>query len=473
MSIRKNIFYNIILTSSSVIFPLITFPYVTRVLGPGNYGNVNFIDAIIQYLLILSTLGIPIYGIREVSRLKGAKKELTILVFELLAIQLTLTVIAVVSIVFLTSYFVVESNYNMLLYIGSLILFFNIFVWDWFYQGMELYSYISYRSVLSKILVVLFILAFVQEKSDFNIYYFSFVVGLIITGGFNITYFFKNFYQPSRATLNVKRHLRPLLLIFFINLSVSFYTLFDTMILGFIDSNVSVGYYSFSIRLVKIFWTLVSAVGLVLIPRLSILIDEERFEEVNNLMTKSLNVILILCIPFAGFAMYFSKDIVLLISGHEFSESYKSLAILSLLPLIIGVTNVFGIQFLMPMKKEKHILTATMVGMFVSLSLNFALIPYLSEVGAAISCLISESVVCFIIFLYSRRFIQITIDRGLIILIFTSFLLSAPLVFWVGLHLSSTFTMLTSVIIYLLILLTVNYYIFKNKFINDQLRLIL
>lgn len=467
MSLKKNIFYNIILTSTSVIFPLITFPYVTKVLGPENYGNVNFIDAIIQYFLILSTLGIPIYGVREVSKVKNDKAELSKLVFELITIQGIISFFSISFLLLVSNYFSVLSGNTTLLKIGCGILILNLFIWDWLYQGLENYSYITKRSVFSKILIVLFIFIFVKLKDDYKIYYFSFIIGLLTNGLFNITFFLKNHYQSFHSTLNLKKHLKPLFLILAINLSVSIYTLLDTIILGFLSSKINVGYYSLSNRLVKIYWTIISAVGMVLIPRFSILLDNNKFEEVKILMSKSLNVIIVFTLPFALFCICFAKNIVVLISGQEYQESYKSLAILSFLPLIIGICNVFGSQFLFPLNKEKYLLYATLIGLCFSLIINFSLIPLFAEVGAALACLFAEIVVCIFIVIYSRKFIKIVLDLNLFIQIVLCCFLTLPFIYYSSKYLTPIFAILISLISYFGIFLFIQLIVFKNSFIQN------
>ncbi len=467
MSLKKNIFYNVLLTSTSVLFPVITFPYVTKVLGPENYGNVNFIDSIIQYFLIISTFGIPIYGIREVSKLKNDKRLLTKIVFELMIIQCVITVISVFFLSIISNFYGSLSNNLGLIRIGCAILLLNIFIWDWLYQGLENYSYITKRSIFSKILIVAFIFLFVKYKNDYEIYYFSFIIGLLLNGFFNVVYFLKNYYQSFSENLELKKHFKPLFLILAINISVSVYTLLDTIILGFISSKVSVGYYSLSNKLVKIYWTMISAVGMVLIPRFSVLLNEQRFEDVKKLMTQSLNIVFIFTIPFSFFFILFAENIVVIISGSEYHESYKSLMILSPLPLIVGVCNVFGSQFLIPLNKEKYLLYAALIGLCFSLIINFTLIPILADVGAAIATLVAELIVCILIVFFSRKYIKIGIDVNLLLLTIVSCLFTLPTFLYFSQFQLPMTEIIFSIISYFFIFSFLQFIIFKNTFVQN------
>jgi O-antigen/teichoic acid export membrane protein len=288
-----------------------------------------------------------------------------------------------------------------------------------------------------------------------------------LNGFFNVIYFYKNYYQSFSENLELKKHFKPLFLILAINISVSVYTLLDTIILGFISTKISVGYYSLSNKLVKIYWTMISAVGMVLIPRFSILLNEKKFIEVKELMTKSLNIVIIFTIPFLFFCVLFAENIILIISGKEYHESYKSLMILSPLPLIIGICNVFGSQFLIPLNKEKYLLYATLIGLCFSLIINIALIPILADVGAAIATLIAELIVCILIVFFSRKYIKIGIDINLLLLTIISCLFTSPIVLYFSKFNLPIVEIIFSIISYFLMFLFLQIIIFKNTFVQN------
>lgn len=157
------------------------------------------------------------------------------------------------------------------------------------------------------------------------------------------------------SNFNILKHVKPLLVLFSINASLSVYVILDSIILGFLTDTVNVSYYNIPLKLVKIFWMIIAGIGVVFIPRISALFGNGDHREIKNLMSKSINIVLLLSLPFSLFCILFAKDILLIISGQQYIKSSFALQILSVIPLIIGLCNVFGTQFLLPIGKEKNI----------------------------------------------------------------------------------------------------------------------
>jgi len=460
---------NLLLTSSSIIFPLITFPYVTKTLSNDSMGRVFFIDAFSQYFIIFAALGIPFYGVREIAKLKDNEEQKSHLVIELVTLQFGLSV-AYCLLFLILGLFIPKVEQSMdLVIIACITIITNSFMIEWFYQGIENYSYITKRSLIVKFLSVAAILLFVRNSEDSNIYYAIIAAVTVLSALLNYGNFLKSHYKKSAQSLNFKRHLRPLFVLFSINVSVSVYTILDTIILGLFATPVDVSYYNVPLKLVKIFWMVVSGAGTVLIPRIALLFVENDQSAIKALMTKSFSIVFLLTIPFSACCLFFPSEILIIISGTKYLAAVNALRILSIVPFIIGVCNVLGTQFLMPIGKERHILYATILGLVMSLSFNFLLIPSYKFIGTAIACVISEVAVCIYILVSAKKRISLKIDLPLILQIFISTVAAVAAGKLIHQNFALT-TLAVSVIVYLFVFIILQFALFKNQFISSILK---
>ncbi len=460
---------NLLLTSSAVVFPLITFPYLTNVLSSQNLGNVFFIDAFTQYFVIFSAIGIPFYGVREIAKLKGKNSEQSQLVLELVTLQLSLAVFFSISFIGLALLIPkIYSNISLVI-ISCITIISSSFLIEWYYQGIENYGYITKRSLIIKAISVLAIIFLVKKSDDQLIYYSVTALMIFLNAVLNFTKFILKHYKKDTMTFTIKKHIRPLMVLFSINVSVSVYTILDTIILGLLTDPVSVSYYNVPLKLVKIFWVVVSGAGVVLIPRISNLFINNQTSEIASIMTKSFSIVFLLTIPFCIFCFFFPTEILMLISGEKYINAINSLRLLSTVPLVIGCCNVLGTQYLMPIGKEKHILYATIVGLIVSLLLNFLLIPHYTFLGSSIACLASEMVVFLYILNSARKTIKIKLDFNLIFQILTCTVLTTSLGFYMP-HKSLLFFFLILGFTYLVLFALTHYFFFKNAFIYSIIK---
>jgi O-antigen/teichoic acid export membrane protein len=376
MGIRKNMVSNLILTSSNILFPLITFPYIAHTLSNDSYGRISFVDAFTSYFLTFATIGIPFYGIREVAKVKDNPQQYSKLVIELAGFQFCLSLFF--SVMFLVMQFYIPSVHSnlSLVKIACLIIISSSFSIDWFFQGTENFGFITSRSLFTKLLNVISIFLFVKATDDHNVYYLISALTIFVNAAWNFVYFLRRFYKPFQGKLTIKPHIKSLLVLFSINISISIYTVLDTIILGLFTDPATVSLYTVPLKLVKMFWTVVGSIGVVLIPKIAYLFIKDDKEAITDLIKKSSNVVFLMTLPFAAFCLVFPHEILIVIAGNKYLKTTGTLQILSVVPLIIGFCNVLGSQYLMPIGQEKKILHATIVGLVISLALNFSLIPY-------------------------------------------------------------------------------------------------
>ena len=469
MSTKKNIVSNFLLTSSQFIFPLITFPFITRTLSNESLGSVIYVDAFTQYFIIFSSLGIPLYGVREISKLKNNVPARSKLVAELLTIKVALASFFVL-LFFVFHFFIPQLKTDLdLVKLGCISIISSSLLMEWFYQGIENYTYITKRSLIVKTLSIAFILLLVKTSGDSLIYYAILVAVNLLNAVINFSYYLKKHHHSFVGNIELKKHFKPLITLFLINVAVSVYTILDTIILGTLTDLKQVSYYDVTLKLSKIVWTIVLGIGFVLVPRISILFKEKKIDELRKLMSKSFNLVFLITIPFCFFCLIFSKDILILVSGAKYLEAENSLKLFSILPFVIGVCNIMGTQFLLPIGQEKKILHATVLGLVVSLSLNFSLIPYFGFMGASVACVFAEISVCTYIYLATKKEIKILIDFKLIKQILLSLTITAVFIYFFKSELKNIYCILISFGIYSFSFIGLHFLYFKNTFINSIL----
>lgn len=404
--LKKNIVFNTLLSVSQILFPLVTFPYASRVLGPEGMGAVNFADNFITYFLIFSALGIPLYGVREIAKVKHDSNALGRVYSELIFIHLVTSVISILILLVISlSNDKLFANFQ-LYQIGMAILLGNVFITEWFFQGIEKFKYIAIRTVLIRLFTIILLFALVHTAADRNTYYALNLVATILAAATNM-YSVSKLVKISFKNLSLKHHLKPLFIIFSNSVITTIYLVFDTIILGFLTGDVYVGYYSASMRISKISLAVIGVLSAVLLPRLTIAFKAENWEEARVLLHKSINFVVFLSIPIAMGTYCLSEEIIRLFAGQKYLPAVSSLQILCFIVVFVGMAQVFAHQILLPLHQERKILYASLFGVFVSLSLNFLLIPIYKQNGAAISSLATECSVTLLLFFFSFKLFKV------------------------------------------------------------------
>ena len=392
-SVKFNFMMNMILTVSSFVFPLITFPYVSRVLLVEGNGYVSFATSVLTYFTMFASLGIPSYGIRACAQVRDDRKELSRVTQELFIINIITTI--VVSIVFVITLFTVPQfkEQQTLLWINGASLILNAVGVNWFYSAMEQYSYITVRSIIFKIASIILMFIFVRQQKDYIIYG---AITVFATSGSNLLNFvnLRKFIDLKPVgNYRFKRHLKPILYFFAASAATSVYTNLDTVMLGFMNTQTEVGLYSAAVKLKTVLVTAVTSLGTVLLPRLSYYIVNKMEAQFRDMIVKSFNFVLIFAVPLCAYFILFARDSILLLSGEAFLGAVIPMQILMPTLVFIGFSNITGIQILVPDGKEKFLLISIAAGALLNLILNAIWIPYWGATGAAISTTIAEALV--------------------------------------------------------------------------------
>ena len=424
-SLKLNFLMNVMLTMSSFIFPLITFPYISRILLPIGTGKVSFATSIVTYFSMFAQLGIPTYGIRACARVRDSREELTRTAQELLSINLIMSVIsyAVLFILVLTvPRFRAEKNLYVIL---SFTIILTAIGMEWLYKALEQYTYITIRSVIFKFIALIAMFLLVHDQKDYVVYGGITIFAASASNILNLLNAHKYIDLKPIGNYNFKRHMKPILIFFAMSCATTIYTNLDTVMLGFMSTDVDVGYYNAAVKIKVILVSIVTSLGTVLLPRASYYIQQGKLKEFRKITEKALNFVVLLAMPLMLYFIYYAKEGIYFLSGSAYSGSIVPMQVIMPTLLLIGITNILGIQILVPMGREKVVLYSEIVGAIVDVIINALLIPQYASTGAAIGTLISEFAVFLVQFVALKvevkdAFRSIHYRRIIIALIFSS-----------------------------------------------------
>ena len=389
-SIKKNFFMNVLMTLSTFIFPLITFPYVSRVLTPIGTGKVAMATSFVQYFVMFAQLGIPTYGIRAVAKVRDDREKLTKTVHELLLLSAATSVIAYIILFALIPTIPKLATEKPLYYVMSATIFLNCIGIDWMYRGLEQYTYITVRSIIFKFIALVCMFLFIHDQSDYVIYGFISILASSMSYVLNFINARKFIDMKWLGNYDFKPHLKAVAIFFAMSVATTVYTNLDTVMLGFMTSDVDIGYYNAAIKIKTVLVSIVTSLGAVLLPRASYYVEQNKMKDFRTISTKALDFVLVASIPVTIFFIYFARQGVMLLSGSAYMGAIQPMQILMPTCILIGVTNILGIQMLVPLGRERAVLNSEILGAVVDLVLNFLLIPKYAASGAAIGTLVAE-----------------------------------------------------------------------------------
>ena len=393
---------NVILTVSSFIFPLITFPYVSRILLPEGTGKVSFAASVVNYFLLLAQLGIPTYGIRACAKVRDNKEALNKTVQEIFVISIIMCIVSYV--LFFIAVFSVPRLWQekeLMLVTSASILFTTLGV-EWFFKAIELYSYITWRSITFKCISLGAMFLLVHEQQDYIIYGAVSIFASSASNILNFVYIQKFINLKKRCKLELRIHMKPILVFFAMSCATTVYLNMDTTMLGFIKTDTDVGYYNAAVKIKNMLVGIVTSLGAVLLPRVTVYLEKKEQKRFEDLSVKAIQFVLFSSIPMLVYFTLFAEPSMLLLSGKEYERAILPMQIMLPTLLFIGLTNIMGIQILVPMGKESKVLASVIAGAVVDLVLNMILIPRYSVSGAAIGTVTAE-VIVFIYQYFSDR----------------------------------------------------------------------
>lgn len=388
-SLRKNFIYNAILTMSGYIFPLMVYPYVSRILGVSNIGACNFVDSIVEYFTIISMMGMNTIGIREIAKCKNDQQKLDNVFSQLFSLNTLTTITAIIILIIATNIVPKFAPYKDLLYIGVGKLFFNYMLINWFFQGLENFKYIAARTIFVKILFVISVFLFVKTETDVKLYYF--LVALTWAGNGIINFIYAKKYVSFNFTLKINKAIIGSFFIlgvyWFMN---SMYTTLNVAFLGFATNDIEVGYYTTANKLLTVIMTMFTALTSVMVPRVSVALKSNDNSEAKALIRKAINALMLFAIPLIFFVFPFSQELIYLMSGKGYEGATTPLQIMTPLFFLVGYDQIIVLQTLLPMGKDKDILRNSILAASVGIISNIFLTLNFGKNGSAIVLILAE-----------------------------------------------------------------------------------
>ncbi len=447
-SLRINYIFNLVNTGVGLLFPIVTFPYVTRVVMADGLGRIQFLSSIINYITLLSAIGIPLYAIREIARLRNNVVERNKATIELLTLHLLLTLIGY-GVVFAIAFCVnkIYSDFWLYLLLSTHLLLSAIGV-EWFYKGVEEFGYITIRSLIVRIVCLIALFVFVRNKDDLYIYAGVHVLSEVGNYVFNFSHL-RNYLSLKDIPwkeLNLKRHLKPSLRIFVLNLITSIYVNLDSVMLGFLSTTVAVGFYSSVTRLTKVLLGIVTTLGTVLLPRLANYISNGDIGAFKNVAEKSSRFVVTIAVPMVIGLIFSAPQVIMVMCGDEFIPAIQTIQIIAPIILFIGLSNLIGLQVLYSQGKEKIVIISTLCGAIINFVLNYVLIPHFAQNGAAIATVVAEFCVTAVMIIIGHKHIPFNVFNKYTLQIFLfSILICIPIPFIQKLDFSNIFLLILEV----------------------------
>lgn len=402
-SIKKNFLYNATLNVVNVLFPIITIPYVSRILGVEQIGVFSFVVTIVSYFSLFAALGMPLYGTREIAKVMGDNLKLNKLFNELFSIN-------VISSIFFTVVFCISINVipifienRTYLFISGISLYFCALNIDWFYSGTENFKLITFRSIVVKLLMIISLFLFVRTKDDLSIYVLLNALSLLGNQIWNVLALRYTGFNIKFTVHSLRKHLKSLCILLFSAIAMQIYLMIDTLMLGFMSTYTEVGLYSSAIKSIRIVMPVTIALSVVLLPRLSYLAENGSKEDATTLLNKAFDVIMLFAIPLAFFFFFISDKFVPFFFGVGYDGAIIPMKICSFLILVSNMSYFASVQILAIYSFEKEFLLSTIAGMLFNIVGNFCLISTYGAIGASIASLIGELAVTFVSFYFVYR----------------------------------------------------------------------
>ena len=371
-SVAKNYIYNLIYQILVLILPLITTPYLSRVLGSEGIGIYSYTISIVTYFVLFGSLGIAMYGQREIAYIREDKEKTTYTFWEIMLLRIiTMTVSLVVF--YIT--FVNGKQYQIYYKILTIELLANIVDISWFFQGQEEFKKTISRNVIVKIISIVCIFIFVKTKENLYIYILIYVLSNLV-GNLTLWIYIPKYIQKIKfKKLNLIKHLRPTISLFVPQIAMQIYTVLDKTMIGNILGDMNqVGNYEQSQKIIRIALTIVTALGTVVSPRIANTMANNKKEEVNRYIERSFKVVWMIGIPIMLGIMAISNTVVPWFLGEEYEQSIILLRIGALLIMAVGLNNVSGIQYLIPAKKQSLYTKSVAIGAVFNFLFNLVLI---------------------------------------------------------------------------------------------------
>lgn len=409
VSLKKNVLLNLIRTFSSIVFPLITFPYIYRVLLPDNVGKIYFSLSVVSYFSLIATLGITTYAVRECSAVRQNREDLSLVSSQIFSVNIITTLVSYLFLVITLFFYHEISNYRTLILIQSIAIIATTIGADWLNVAMEDFKYITLRTVIFQFVSLVLMFAFVHKPDDYIKFAF---ISLVSSSGscFSNVLYRRRYCKVNFVfSINWKKHFFSIFYLFVMLLAQTIFNSVDSTMLGLMRGDFDVAIYSSAHKIMDVITQLIVSVAFVLIPRMSYYFSLNDYENINRLSRKVFSFFCLIGLPCIFGATILAKEIILIVAGAEYIEATSVLQIL----MISYLFNLFGGSFwgnilLLPAKREKFFMIVCCIAAVVNIFSNYFLIPTMGANGAAFTTGICNAMILVILVLGRDRKVKLT-----------------------------------------------------------------
>ncbi len=392
MKVFKNFLYNVAYQILIMILPLITAPYIARVMGAELIGVYSFTHSIAYYFVLFAQLGLSVYGNRTIARVRDDQDKLNYSFSSIYKLQL---IIAIISSLIYMLYvcFGAKQEYKIYFYFQFLYVISGIFDINWFYFGIEKFKLTVTRNTIIKLLTVVLILVFVKSKQDLGLYIIIMAGGVLLGQLAMWTQLRKYVHFVKTKWSDCAKAFLPILILFLPTIATSLYRYMDKIMLGSMTTISQLGYYENSEKFISIAMGVINALGTVMIPKMSNLLSKGNFKTAREYLNKSIEGIYIIASPLAFGLASVATILSVVFYGAEFSDCGKIIPILSISLIFSAWANVIRTQYLIPNNRDKEYIISMFCGAGANMVVNILLIPVVGAIGAAIGTVIAEAFV--------------------------------------------------------------------------------
>lgn len=390
-SITKNYLYNLAYQILILVLPLITTPYLSRVLGAEGIGIYSYTYTIVTYFVLFGSLGVALYGQREIAYAQDNKEQRKKVFIELVIFR-TITMAIAIFIYFM--FFLRTGEYAVYYRILLFELIAGAFDISWFFQGIEEFKKTVTRNILVRVISVALIFVFVKTRADLIKYMYIYSIADLL-GNLTLWLYLPKYFRGIKVkNINVLKQIPTIILLFIPQIANKLYNMLDTTMLGkIIADKTETGYYEQSQKVIRLLLTIVTSLGIVMVPRMANMFANGEKEKINEYMKKSFNFVYLLSFPIMFGLICISKEFVPIFFGDGYEKAATLICIISPIILLMGLANVVGTQYLLPTKRQKEYTISVTAGIVVNFVLNYILINLWASVGACIATVISQLVV--------------------------------------------------------------------------------
>lgn len=388
---KKNLMYNICYHFFTLILPIVTVPYVSRVIGADGIGIYSYTYSIVYYFIIISMLGITNYGNRTIAKVRDNKEELSKNFCSIYSLQLIMTFFMIICYLIYICLFL--NQYKLIAIVQIIYLFSTMFDINWFFFGLEKFKLTVSRSILIKIISLILIFIFVNDNNDVWIYTLILSLSSLLGNLLLFPFLIKEVSLVKVKFKNIKKHIKPCLILFLPVVAVSLYKVMDKIMLGLLSTITEVGYYEQSEKIINIPIGLVTALGTVMLPKISNLVAKGENVIISDYIRKSSQFMMFMAFPICFGLIAISSDFIPLFLGNEFTKSSILLQYLSLTIIFISFANVIRTQYLIPKEKDKIFVFSVFLGAIFNFIMNMIFIPKYQSIGACYGTIVAEFVV--------------------------------------------------------------------------------